>query len=75
MCDNLFMLYSMIRHTTNILLQFIQKKYCQIAYKLKYGRKRNQTANEPVMRISNDNSQTFGPPILRPAANVTIIGE
>jgi hypothetical protein len=65
------MLYSMIRHTTNILLQFIQKEYYQIAYKSKYGRKRNQTANEPVMRISNDNSQTFGP-ILRLAANGTI---
>jgi hypothetical protein len=67
------MLYSMIRHTTNILLQFIQKEYYQIAYKSKYDRKRNQTANEPVMRISNDNSQTFGP-ILRLAANGTITG-
>jgi hypothetical protein len=68
------MLYSMIRHTTNILLQFIQKKHYQIAYKLKYGRKRNQIANEPVMRISNDNSQTFEP-ILRLAANGTITGK
>jgi len=31
----------------------------------------NQTANEPVMKISNDNGMTFGP-LLRLAANGTI---
>jgi hypothetical protein len=31
----------------------------------------NQTSNEPVMRISNDNGKTFGP-ILKLAVNDTI---
>jgi plastocyanin len=35
---------------------------------------RNQTANEPVMRISNDNGETFGP-MLRLAANDTLSSE
>jgi hypothetical protein len=34
---------------------------------------RNQTANEPVMKISDDNGKTFGP-LLRLAANGTIGG-
>jgi uncharacterized protein (UPF0333 family) len=34
---------------------------------------RNQTANEPVMKISNDNGKTFGP-LLRLGANGTIVG-
>jgi hypothetical protein len=34
---------------------------------------RNQTANDPVMKISNDNGKTFGP-LLRLAANGTIGG-
>jgi hypothetical protein len=33
----------------------------------------NQTANDPVMKISNDNGKTFGP-LLRLAANGTIGG-
>jgi hypothetical protein len=33
----------------------------------------NQTANDPVMKISNDNGKTFGP-LLRLAANGTIAG-
>jgi hypothetical protein len=32
---------------------------------------RNQTANEPVMRVSNDNGETFGS-VLRLSANGTI---
>jgi hypothetical protein len=32
---------------------------------------RNQTANDPVMRISNDNGETFGPLLLL-AMNGTI---
>jgi hypothetical protein len=35
---------------------------------------RNQTANEPVMKISDDNGKTFGP-LLRLTANVTIGGQ
>jgi len=34
---------------------------------------RNQTANDPVMKISNDNGKTFGP-LLILAANGTIAG-
>ena len=34
---------------------------------------RNQTANDPVMKISNDNGKTFGP-LLKLAANGTIGG-
>ena len=32
---------------------------------------RNQTANEPVMRVSDDNGESFGP-VLHLAANGTI---
>ena len=34
---------------------------------------RNQTSEEPVLRISNDNGATFGP-LLRLASNSTIVG-
>jgi hypothetical protein len=34
---------------------------------------RNQTANEPVMRVSDDNGESFGP-VLKLAANGTLSG-